>query len=117
MMQNVYKLVVTVLLAGLVIVSVLEISYRLKLRKERISSPDTEQSEIVPTDEFTTRYVVRAGDTLGKIAARYKQTDTLEQIIKRNKITNPNKLSVGQELFISTVKISSTNAPTASSGK
>lgn len=116
-MQNIYKLVISVFLAGLVVVSVLEISYRLKLRKERISSPDTEQSEISPTDEFTTRYVVRSGDTLGKIAARYKQTDTLEQIIKRNKITNPDKLSIGQELLISTVKISSTNAPPAGSGK
>lgn len=43
-------------------------------------------------------YTVRAGDTLSNIASRYNLT--YEQLTTINGITNPNNLSVGQNIFI-----------------
>ena len=43
-------------------------------------------------------YIVKEGDTLWKIAKRYKTT--MEDIINVNNLENPNNLSIGQKLFI-----------------
>lgn len=43
-------------------------------------------------------YFVKPGDTLWKIAKRYKST--VEDISRVNNIENPNKISVGMQLFI-----------------
>ena len=43
-------------------------------------------------------YIVKEGDTLWKIAKRYKTT--MEDIISVNNLENPNNLSIGQKLFI-----------------
>ena len=43
-------------------------------------------------------YIVKAGDTLSGIAAKYGTT--YQQIAKKNGITNPNKIYVGQVLKI-----------------
>lgn len=43
-------------------------------------------------------YIVRRGDTLSEIAARYHVT--VEQLVKWNKISNPNLIFVGQRLAI-----------------
>lgn len=43
-------------------------------------------------------YEVKAGDTLSKIANRYKSN--IAHIINANRLTNPNALKVGQTLFI-----------------
>ncbi len=50
-----------------------------------------------PTPEMVP-YIVQEGDTLYDIALRYGVT--VEQLIEANDITDPNRLSVGQELFI-----------------
>ena len=43
-------------------------------------------------------YTVKAGDTLGSIAARYGTTYT--KLAQRNGITNPNVIYVGQKIRI-----------------
>lgn len=43
-------------------------------------------------------YVVKKGDTLTKIAKKYKTT--VEQLVKWNKIKNPNVIKVGQKLRV-----------------
>lgn len=44
-------------------------------------------------------YTVRAGDTLGKIAASYKTT--VDALVRLNGIKNPNVISVGQKIRVS----------------
>ena len=51
-----------------------------------------------PVDEGPTVHIVSAGDTLGIIAGIYDVT--IEDIMAANELTNPNILSVGQELVI-----------------
>ena len=46
-----------------------------------------------------TRYTVRRGDTLGRIAERFGSS--LESIAKRNKLRKPYRLQVGQSLVVS----------------
>lgn len=50
----------------------------------------------VPSTPTTGTYIVKAGDTLYSIAARYKTT--VATIAKANNITNTNVLRVGQVL-------------------
>src|SRR5437879_2344331 len=45
-----------------------------------------------------TNYVVRAGDTLSAIAARFGTT--VQAIVSANQIVNPDMISVGQQLLI-----------------
>lgn len=52
----------------------------------------------VPTPGVQQQYVVREGDTLSGIAARFGVSE--EAILKQNAIDDPNKLLVGQELVI-----------------
>ena len=51
-----------------------------------------------PTPAAGRRYVVREGDTLSAIAARFGVTE--EAIIRANDLSNPDRLLVGQELVI-----------------
>lgn len=58
---------------------------------------------IEPTTESTSstaslKHIVKAGETLSRIASTYQVS--LDKIIELNKITNPNKLQIGQTLFI-----------------
>jgi LysM repeat protein len=46
----------------------------------------------------TTTHIVQAGETLGVIARQYDVT--IASIIQANSLTDPNRLSVGQELII-----------------
>ncbi|TAJ17342.1 MAG: LysM domain-containing protein [Dehalococcoidia bacterium] len=43
-------------------------------------------------------YVVQPGDSLGWIAARYNTT--VEALLKKNAITNPNLIRIGQSLIV-----------------
>ncbi|MFN8592967.1 MAG: LysM domain-containing protein [Thermomicrobiales bacterium] len=52
----------------------------------------------IPTPGIEQRYVVRDGDTLSGIAARFGVPE--DAILKTNGISNPDKLFVGQELLI-----------------
>lgn len=52
----------------------------------------------VPTPGEQQRYVVREGDTLSAIAARFGVTE--DAILKENPLTDRNELFVGQELVI-----------------
>jgi LysM repeat protein len=45
-----------------------------------------------------TIHVVRSGDTLGRIARQYGVSLTL--LVERNSITDPNRLSIGQEIIV-----------------
>jgi LysM repeat protein len=52
----------------------------------------------VPTPGVEQRYLVREGDTLSGIAARFGVPE--EAILEANGITDPNRILVGQELVI-----------------
>ncbi len=68
-----------------------------------VESPPTEMPEdmniSIPDDESGQEtHIVAAGETLGQISGRYEVT--LEEIMEANGMSNPNFLSVGQELII-----------------
>ena len=68
-----------------------------------VESPPTEMPEdtniSIPDDESGLEtHTVTAGETLGQISGRYEVT--LEEIMSANGMSNPNFLSVGQELII-----------------
>ena len=44
------------------------------------------------------RYTVRKGDTLTAIAAKFGTT--VEQLVKWNKIANPDRINIGQQLIV-----------------
>ena len=46
------------------------------------------------------RYVVHQGDTLSGLARKFKDRDSLESIIRRNGIHDPDKIMTGQILYI-----------------
>ena len=52
----------------------------------------------VPTPTPAGQYVVKAGDTLGKIADNFETT--VDEIMALNSIADPNKIEVGQQLII-----------------
>jgi hypothetical protein len=52
----------------------------------------------VPTPTPAGLYVVKAGDTLGKIADNFETT--VDEIMALNSIADPNKIEVGQQLLI-----------------
>ena len=65
------------------------------------TSEPTETPEPTPTQgPIVTEYVVRYGDTLGAISARFNMT--VDELMKVNGLTNPNALQVGQVLKIPT---------------
>lgn len=53
---------------------------------------------IVPTPTPAGLYIVKAGDTLSKIADAFETT--VDEIIAQNGITDPNQIEVGQSLII-----------------
>ena len=52
----------------------------------------------IPTPGQQQRYVVREGDTLSEIAARFGVSE--QAILEANPLSDPNRLLVGQELII-----------------
>jgi len=60
-------------------------------------TPDVQRQlpELRSNEEY---YMVQRGDTLGKLAARYDVT--VQMLLERNQITNPDLLEVGQELVV-----------------
>lgn len=54
-------------------------------------------------------HVVQRGDTLGTLAVQYRVT--VDQIVKLNNLTDPNQISVGQELVISIPAATPTPTP------
>lgn len=67
------------------------VGQRLLIRSDIILSNDN-------TTSNNTTYVVRYGDTLGKIALRYGTT--VQNLVRINNIKNPNLIYVGQRLII-----------------
>ncbi|HEX6289146.1 MAG TPA: LysM peptidoglycan-binding domain-containing protein [Herpetosiphonaceae bacterium] len=55
----------------------------------------------IPTPTPAGLYVVRPGDTLGKIADNFETT--VDEIMALNSIADPNKIEVGQQLTIPTL--------------
>ncbi len=60
--------------------------------------PLTKKEEVVPTknSSYTKDYTVKKGDTISSIAKKYKLNK--QQLLKINKITEPNKIKEGQVL-------------------
>lgn len=54
--------------------------------------------QIIPTPTPIGLYVVKAGDTLSKIADAFETT--VDEIIAQNGLTDPNQIKVGQQLII-----------------
>lgn len=61
------------------------------------TSAPTAEAPISPSASGTT-YIVKSGDTLYTIAIRFGVT--INDIVRANNLTNPNRLAVGQELII-----------------
>ena len=69
------------------------------LPDEPVSSPTPDAPRIVPTLRLEPdRYVIQSGDTLAIIAQRYNVN--WEVIAGANQLTDPNSVSIGQELII-----------------
>ena len=68
----------------------------------KLINPPKKEEPKTPTPQPTViknvTYVVKKGDTLGAIAKKYGTT--VDAVVKQNKISNPNKISVGQKLSI-----------------
>ena len=76
---------------------------KLKIRNGNIPSETakpaaTPQSETAPTSSSTIFHTVQKGETMGRIAEKYHTT--VEQILKWNNLTNPDKIAEGQKLKI-----------------
>ncbi len=64
-----------------------------------VSTPTPDAPRIVPTLRLEPeRYVIQSGDTLAKVASRYNVN--WEVIAGANQLTDPNSISIGQELLI-----------------
>ena len=61
----------------------------------------------------TVTYTVKSGDTLSGIAKKYNTT--VDNLVKLNKITNPNYIVVGQKLIISGASANDTKTTTTTS--
>ena len=70
-------------------------AYDVKVEQDVVA--DKDKDEPVKKDEETV-YVVKLGDTLGKIAAQYNVT--VAELAKFNEIANPNLILVGQKIRI-----------------
>lgn len=65
------------------------------------TSPSTDAKPITKeNDPNGPRWVVEAGDTLGKIAKYYGIPQDVGRIAAHNKITDPNRIKVGQVVYI-----------------
>ena len=63
----------------------------------------TEEVSKETASQSSETYTVQSGDTMGAILVRFYGSETRENRIKvmnANKITNPNKLSIGQKLIL-----------------
>jgi|GEM_PF-1597548 len=79
----------------------------------KISNPNQIQvGQVLTIDELTVEatHTVKAGDTLGAIAAKYGMTVADLQTL--NKISNPNVIYAGQVLTVKTVAAKATPTPT-----
>lgn len=80
------------------------------------SQSNTASKPSQSTSNQTVYYTVQQGDTVGKIANKYNTTTS--QIVKDNKLSNPNVIYVGQKLKVGTKKTSqSSSNHTSSSAK
>lgn len=71
------------------------------------SGPEETRFAMERPQEKPTRYKVRRGDTLGKIADRFGSS--LESLAKRNKLRKPYRLQVGQTLVVADGKAGATS--------
>ena len=66
--------------------------------KAALTGQDSTKVATTPPPPRTTYYIVKKGDTLSKIASRYKVS--VKDLAKYNAITNINSLRVGQKIKI-----------------
>ena len=76
--------------------------------KEAVNYPPPKPTENVPVTKSadkelpkaleTTEYIVRSGDSIGSVAKQYGISRS--EIIELNKLSDPNKLRVGQKLML-----------------
>lgn len=91
-----------ILMASLVVTGIFahSVSKDTVAKAEYTLIPSSGSSGVVDSSE---RYVVQSGDTIEKILIRFygSYTKTFENnLLKANNLSNPNKLSIGQELII-----------------
>ncbi|THB66051.1 MAG: LysM peptidoglycan-binding domain-containing protein [Gammaproteobacteria bacterium] len=65
---------------------------------QRIILPSTEQKTATPPSQSKREHIVQSGDSLSKIAKMYKAS--LKEIIKLNKIRNPQLIRPGQHIAL-----------------
>ncbi len=94
----------------------ISVGQRLSIGTPAVSAPAAAPKPATnqPTQSASTVYIVRSGDTLGSIAARYGTT--VAAIQSTNGISNPHRISVGQRLTIGGAA-SSASSPNTSSSK
>ncbi|MDP9807113.1 LysM repeat protein [Trueperella bonasi] len=85
-----------------------------KPAKPAQSAPAAAPKQAAPTTSSTT-YTVKAGDTLGKIARQHNTT--VAKLASDNKISNPNRIRVGQRLSIGAAATSAAQSPSVTSTK
>ena len=95
---------VVILVISIAVVSLL--FQKITSQSEKISPEDEQKTKAKVTSTNKVRtYVVKEGDQLYLIAQKlYGSGLNMEDIMKTNKITNPNLLEVGQKLIIPDVK-------------
>ena len=95
---------VVILVISIAVVSLL--FQKITSQSEKISPNDEQKTKAKVTSTNKVRtYVVKEGDQLYLIAQKlYGSGLNMEDIMKTNKITNPNLLEVGQKLIIPDVK-------------
>ena len=91
-----------ILMSGLVLTGVFAhgVNRDTVAKAEYTLIPSSGSSGVVSNDEH---YIVQSGDTIEKILIRFygSYTKTFENnLLKANNMSNPNKLSIGQELVI-----------------
>ena len=65
-----------------------------------VASPVDTSTSVAAMSHFFGAYQIRKGDTLLAIARRFHDSDTLEDIQKRNHISNPSLIREGRTLYV-----------------
>jgi len=89
--------------AGLLKLSKMLTDKPVSVRPTRTEKPDKSETETAKRDEKGFEYIIKSGDTISTIAKAYKEQNikiTSDQIMKANPGLQPDKLRVGQKIFI-----------------
>jgi N-acetylmuramoyl-L-alanine amidase len=75
-----------------------------KLDKENNVIDQTDETKPITDIKYSyEHYVVKSGDTLSKIAVKYKTT--VDSLVKLNNIKNPDSINIGDKLLVATYQL------------